>query len=179
MVSVEQDSDYLLIPKDHPSRQKSDCYYINKHFLLRAHATAHQADVIKSGLDNFLVVGDVYRRDEIDSTHYPVFHQVDAVRLMNRNVLFKNEADLEIFETSYKANTNQWAYAEGKCIDQSKQPCHTMEAVKLTEHEMKNVSVGLAKDLCGEGIEYRWVETFFFPLLNRPGNWKSCTEIIG
>jgi len=28
------------------------------------------------GLDNFLVVGDVYRRDAIDSSHYPVFHQV-------------------------------------------------------------------------------------------------------
>ena len=28
------------------------------------------------GLDNFLVVGDVYRRDAIDASHYPAFHQV-------------------------------------------------------------------------------------------------------
>jgi len=37
------------------------------------------------GLNNFLVVGDVYRRDEIDSTHYPVFHQVDGVRLCSKH----------------------------------------------------------------------------------------------
>lgn len=35
------------------------------------------------GLDNFIIFGDVYRRDEIDSTHFPVFHQSDAVRLYN------------------------------------------------------------------------------------------------
>ena len=34
------------------------------------------AELISMGLDNFLVVGDVYRRDEIDSSHYPIFHQV-------------------------------------------------------------------------------------------------------
>ena len=39
------------------------------------------------GLDNFLVVGDVYRRDEIDSTHYPVFHQIEGVRLVNETDL--------------------------------------------------------------------------------------------
>lgn len=47
--------------------------------------TAHQTDLIKMGLDNFLMFGDVYRRDEIDSTHYPVFHQCDAVRLFYRD----------------------------------------------------------------------------------------------
>ena len=41
------------------------------------------------GLDNFLVVGDVYRRDEIDATHYPVFHQVEGVRLVNENEITK------------------------------------------------------------------------------------------
>ena len=41
------------------------------------------------GLDNFLVVGDVYRRDEIDSTHYPVFHQIEGVRLVSENDLTK------------------------------------------------------------------------------------------
>lgn len=42
VVSTEQNFDNLLIPKDHPSRAKSDCYYINKDYLLRAHTTAHQ-----------------------------------------------------------------------------------------------------------------------------------------
>lgn len=33
------------------------------------------------GFDNFLVIGDVYRRDSIDASHYPVFHQLEGVRL--------------------------------------------------------------------------------------------------
>lgn len=42
VVTPEQNFDQLLIPKDHPSRAKSDCYYVNEHHLLRAHTTAHQ-----------------------------------------------------------------------------------------------------------------------------------------
>lgn len=76
IVTTKQNFDSLLIPEKHPSRAKSDCYYVNREYMLRAHCTAHQVDLLRSGLDNFLVVGDVYRRDEIDSTHFPVFHQV-------------------------------------------------------------------------------------------------------
>lgn len=41
-VTVFQNFDSLLIPENHPSRSKSDCYYINRDHLLRAHCTAHQ-----------------------------------------------------------------------------------------------------------------------------------------
>nr|CAD7588898.1 unnamed protein product [Timema genevievae] len=81
VVSVEQNFDSLITPATHPSRGKSDCYYINHKYLLRGHTTAHQSELINMGLNNFLVVGDVYRRDEIDTSHYPVFHQADAVRI--------------------------------------------------------------------------------------------------
>jgi phenylalanyl-tRNA synthetase alpha chain len=88
---VKQNFDNLLIPPGHESRKKSDCYYINRDYLLRAHTTAHQSELIRMGLNNFLIVGDVYRRDETDSTHYPVFHQVDAVRLCSQHeVSFKD-----------------------------------------------------------------------------------------
>ncbi len=42
VVTPEQNFDQLLIPKNHPSRAKSDCYYVNEQHLLRAHTTAHQ-----------------------------------------------------------------------------------------------------------------------------------------
>ena len=51
--------------------------------MLRAHMTCHDSDMIRSGLDCFLTTGDVYRRDTIDRTHYPVFHQMDCVRLFS------------------------------------------------------------------------------------------------
>ena len=84
-VTVEQNYDNLLVPLDHPSRKPSDCYYLNSENMLRAHMTAHQRDLISAGLDSFLMVGDVYRRDQIDATHYPVFHQLDGVRLFSQH----------------------------------------------------------------------------------------------
>lgn len=93
VVTVEQNFDSLLVPKDHVSRSRSDNYYVNEEFVLRAHTSAHERDLIKSGLDAFLVTGDVYRRDEIDRSHYPVFHQMEGVRVFNRHELF---ADYEV-----------------------------------------------------------------------------------
>lgn len=80
VVTVEENFDSLLVPKDHVSRKKSDSYYINQNMMLRAHTTAHDSTMLKKGERNFINIGDVYRRDEIDSTHYPVFHQLDCVR---------------------------------------------------------------------------------------------------
>lgn len=162
VVTVEQNFDNLLIAADHPSRARSDCYYINRNYLLRAHTTAHQADLVRSGLDNFLVCGEVYRRDEIDATHYPVFHQLDGVRTLHKDKLFsrKNNEHLEIFETHFKEHLHGTP-PEPKCIDQMKQPCHTLESVKLMEHELKTTLLELTKSLFGQQIEYRWVDTTF------------------
>ena len=82
-VTHEQNFDSLLVPQNHVSRSPSDTYYINSTHMLRAHTSAHQRDLIRSGLDAFLVVGDVYRRDTINATHYPVFHQMEGVRLFS------------------------------------------------------------------------------------------------
>lgn len=53
--------------------------------MLRAHTSAHQRELVRSGLDAFLLAGDVYRRDEIDTSHYPVFHQMEGVRLFSNH----------------------------------------------------------------------------------------------
>eukprot|EP00968_Pinguiococcus_pyrenoidosus_P002946 scaffold172_cov254-Pinguiococcus_pyrenoidosus.AAC.20 len=67
--------------QDHVSRSPSDTYYINDELMLRGHTSAHQATLLQNGFDNFLCSGDVYRRDEIDASHYPVFHQMEGVRV--------------------------------------------------------------------------------------------------
>lgn len=51
VVSVAQNFDNLLIPSDHPSRAKSDCYYVNQAQLLRAHTTAHQVRILYFVID--------------------------------------------------------------------------------------------------------------------------------
>lgn len=83
VVTHEQNFDSLLVPVNHVSRSPRDSYYINSEYMLRAHTSAHQRDLVRSGLDAFMVVGDVYRRDAIDNTHYPVFHQLEAVHLFS------------------------------------------------------------------------------------------------
>ena len=90
IVTTEQNFDSLLVPEDHIARSKNDNYYINKDTLLRAHTTAHDRDLLRMGLDAWVLTGDVYRRDEIDKTHYPIFHQMDGVRAFSKHELFQN-----------------------------------------------------------------------------------------
>lgn len=82
-VDTHNNFDKLLIPNNHPARSKSDTYYINKDTVLRTHTTAHQNDILAKGIHNFLIVGDVYRKDEVDKYHYPIFHQMEGVLKVN------------------------------------------------------------------------------------------------
>ncbi|XP_070575311.1 phenylalanine--tRNA ligase, mitochondrial-like [Ptychodera flava] len=150
IVSTEENFDQLLVPRDHISRQKQDNYYINSSTILRAHTSAHQHSLVRAGLDAFLVAGDVYRRDTVDASHYPVFHQMEGVRLFTEYELFKDcqgASDLKLFETGKK--------------DSDKQACHTLEAVKLVEFQLKQTLTELVEHLFGKGIETKWIEVYF------------------
>jgi phenylalanyl-tRNA synthetase alpha chain len=85
-VSTENNFDLLLIPKDHPARSMSDTYYVTENEVLRTHTSAHQNELLLQGHTSFLVTGDVYRKDEIDRSHYPVFHQMEGVCIMEEGV---------------------------------------------------------------------------------------------
>lgn len=78
-VSTADNFDALRIPIDHPSRRVTDTYYLNEDTVIRTHTTAHLPTLAREH-SYYLVVGDVARKDTIDSTHYPVFSQVDAYR---------------------------------------------------------------------------------------------------
>jgi phenylalanyl-tRNA synthetase alpha chain len=85
VVTVAQNFDELLTPSDHVSRSRNDTYYVDDTHVLRCHMTAHQGELLRAGHRRFLMVGDVYRCDTVDATHYPVFHQLDGVRLFQRS----------------------------------------------------------------------------------------------
>lgn len=80
-VSTKANFDDLLIPKDHPSRAETDTFYKDENTVLRTHTSAHQTEILKAGHRAFLAFGDCYRKDTVDATHYPVFHQVEGVRV--------------------------------------------------------------------------------------------------
>lgn len=85
VVSTHQNFDSLGFPEDHPGRSRTDTYYVNKNTVLRTHTSAHQSDVFRADKsDGFLISADVYRRDAIDRSHYPIFHQMEGARMWDR-----------------------------------------------------------------------------------------------
>jgi phenylalanyl-tRNA synthetase alpha chain len=102
VVSTDANFDSLLIPPDHISRSKSDTYYLNQDVVLRTHTSAHQVDLLKQGIDKFLVTGDVYRRDEIDRSHYPIFHQMEGVKMSDDSELLDGTNDIAQVEQDLK-----------------------------------------------------------------------------
>jgi phenylalanyl-tRNA synthetase alpha chain len=89
VVTTDQNFDSLLVPPDHIARSQNDNYYINKDTLLRAHTTAHERDLLKMGLDAWVLTGDVYRRDSIDRTHYPYFIRWKVSEYLSNTNSFK------------------------------------------------------------------------------------------
>ena len=85
--------DKLRVPPEHPSRSPSDTYYVNKDYVLRTHTSAHQCQFLSQypKITSFLCAGDVYRRDEIDASHYPAFHQCEGVRLFDAEKVSREE----------------------------------------------------------------------------------------
>ncbi len=81
--------DGLNIPEDHPAKASSDTFYLAAHpeLLLRTHTSPVQVrtllrvapDLVARGGIRFLAPGRVYRKDEIDPTHSPMFHQVEGM----------------------------------------------------------------------------------------------------
>lgn len=104
IVSTYANFDSVLVPADHVSRSANDTYYVTKDSVLRCHTSAHQLELLKNGHKRFLVTGDVYRRDTIDATHFPVFHQVEGVRVFEPHEWeSKNLSSLELASTELKA----------------------------------------------------------------------------
>lgn len=78
--------DALNFDEDHPARAMQDTFFIDpvdRHLVLRTHTSPVQ---IRSLLGRELPVyvvapGRVYRTDELDATHTPVFHQLEGIAI--------------------------------------------------------------------------------------------------
>lgn len=82
----------LGMPDDHPARDMQDTFYIDKEamglnvtdtLLLRTHTSAVQIREMEKRKPPFKIVvpGRVYRKDDVDATHYPVFHQCEILAI--------------------------------------------------------------------------------------------------
>ncbi|TDO16869.1 phenylalanyl-tRNA synthetase alpha subunit [Mycobacterium sp. BK086] len=84
-VETEQfNFDALNFPPDHPARSESDTFHIapeGSRQLLRTHTSPVQVrTLLDRELPVYIVsIGRTFRTDELDSTHTPVFHQVEGL----------------------------------------------------------------------------------------------------
>ena len=71
----------LNIPKNHPARDAQDTFYVNDNIVLRTHTSPVQARIMTTRKPPIRIVcpGRVYRADEADATHSPVFHQMEGL----------------------------------------------------------------------------------------------------
>lgn len=73
----------LNTPKDHPARDVQDTFYITPDILLRTHTSSVQVRVMEKEKPPLKIIapGRVYRSDEVDATHSPVFHQLEGLTI--------------------------------------------------------------------------------------------------
>ncbi len=71
----------LNVPKGHPARDAQDTFYFNDNLLLRTQTSAVQSRVMLSQKPPIRIIspGRVYRADEVDATHSPVFSQCEGL----------------------------------------------------------------------------------------------------
>ena len=71
----------LNVPKGHPARDMQDSFYVDDNKLLRTHTSPVQARVMTTQKPPIRIIcpGRVYRFDEVDATHSPVFHQCEGL----------------------------------------------------------------------------------------------------
>ena len=73
----------LNIPEHHPARDMQDTFYLEDGRLLRTHTSPVQIRYLENNPPPVRVIapGRVFRRDAVDATHSPVFHQVEVLAL--------------------------------------------------------------------------------------------------
>lgn len=79
--TIENNFDALNAPKDHPSRDMSDTFYVNSELLLRTQTSPVQVRTMKNEELPIKVIspGRCFRYDSPDATHSPMFHQIEGL----------------------------------------------------------------------------------------------------
>ena len=105
IVTADENFDLLNTPKDHSSRKETDTYYVDENHVLRTQMTVmwsfylKDKDVLKKlekdGEIMALSLGIVFRKDEIDRSHYPAFHQIDGLYICKKTKKTITQKDLE------------------------------------------------------------------------------------
>jgi len=203
VVTTFDNFDALDFPKDHPGRSRTDTYYVNREHVLRTHTSAHQLSAfgrlagtryikdpsLQNTPSGYTICADVFRRDSIDRSHMPVFHQMEAARIWStelhrgeangesglvRRRIERMQKDLqEIPNHGLKVEDDSPAYNEET---NPKQGEHSPEEVDLMVQHLKRsletlvakvftaareAGMGADGTAANEPLKVRWIEAYF------------------
>ena len=171
LVSPNKNFDDLSFPVDHPGRSVTDSYYVNKDLMLRTHTSAHEVEMFRRGETKWLLTADVYRRDEIDASHYPIFHQIEGARIFNSNASGMKEVEEDNERLSNILAQSHILIEDIPHISPTN-PVQPVHDLLFSEQVSKNLKLSLNHlllkvfgDVAGisknEPLRVRWIEAYF------------------
>lgn len=171
VVTPYENFDLLGFPQDHPGRSLTDSYYVNKDNMLRTHTSAHEVEVFKTGASKWLLTADVYRRDEIDASHYPVFHQMEGARVFDTDLQGIDELKQDNERLSRYLDRSNIVIQDVPHVSLSNPPqaSHDPAHSELVALNLKLSINSLLLNLFGgsvgasreEPLQVRWIEAYF------------------
>ncbi|MEA4998278.1 MAG: phenylalanine--tRNA ligase subunit alpha [Candidatus Limiplasma sp.] len=89
----------MNLPKNHPARDAQDTFYMDDSIVLRTHTSPMQARAMLTRKPPIRIIcpGRVYRADEVDATHSPVFHQMEGLVVDEHVTMADLRGTLEAF----------------------------------------------------------------------------------
>ena len=89
----------MNLPKNHPARDAQDTFYMDDNIVLRTHTSPMQARAMLTRKPPIRIIcpGRVYRADEVDATHSPVFHQMEGLVIDEKVSMANLRATLDAF----------------------------------------------------------------------------------
>jgi phenylalanyl-tRNA synthetase alpha chain len=92
----------LNTPEAHPSRDPLDTFYLDAQTVMRTHTSPSQIRAMQAKEPPVYVIsiGRAYRRDTIDPTHTPIFHQVEALAVDRGITLASLKGTMQAFASA-------------------------------------------------------------------------------
>ncbi|KAI4170400.1 MAG: hypothetical protein LQ343_005022 [Gyalolechia ehrenbergii] len=185
VVTVAENFDSLGFPADHPGRNRSDTYYLNQDTVLRTHTSAHEAEIFRrNASEGYTISADVYRRDAIDRSHYPVFHQMEGSRMWDRRKVSGGDVAKAVWDDLSKMPKHNLQVEDpNPTVHSERNPLqadyHSVEEVEAIAAHLKRSLEGVVVELFSkakqaaaaapnipeasteEPLRVRWVEAYF------------------
>ena len=114
----------LRLPKGHPARDTQDTFYISENILLRPQTSPVQVRVMEKLKPPIKIIcpGKVYRADTLDSTHSPIFHQIEGLVVDYKVTMGDLIGSLQLFckklfgeDTRIRLRPHHFPFTEPSC----------------------------------------------------------------